>query len=232
MLNILKVLRDAGTIDDATMATIEAEHESVLKPLRVKADSVKALQKELDETEGLLENILTKAGIDADDEDAPEQLSRLLEGKAKPNGEHEAKFKGFEKQLADLTASLNKERELKTEAIKRSELSKIIGGIDGLDPRYKKLAEFELSQALKIGEDGTSFFERDGVAIDSKGFMEEFVKANTSMILPKGSAGSGTTGGYIAGSTTINKEGLEAMSKEEYNKIAPDIFSGKITIQE
>lgn len=215
MLNILKVLRDAGTINDETMATIEAEHESVLKPLRVKADKAVEVEKFMAENETL-----------------KGQIEELKLQKSTPNGEQEAKFKGLENQFKKLTEDLEKERADKLSAIKHSELSKIVGGIDGLDPRYKKLVEFELSNSLKIGENGTPFFERDGIAVDSKGFIDEFVKNNTSMILPKGTTGGGTTGGYTAGNTTISKEALKAMSIEEYNKISTDIIGGKITIQE
>jgi hypothetical protein len=215
MLNILKVLRDAGTINEETMETIEKEHESVLKPLRVKADKVGETEKFITENETL-----------------KSQIEELKLQKSTPNGEHEAKFKGLEKQLLELTTSLAKEREAKIDAIKKSELSKVVGGIDGLDPRHKKMVEFELSQALKIGEDGVGYFERDGVSVDTKGFMGEYLKENTSILLPKGAEGNGTAGGYVAGNTSINRAALSTMSKEEYNKIAPEIFSGKITIGE
>jgi len=179
MFNFLKTLRDAGIITDEQLNSGNAEFDAVMKPLRLKADKATEFEKFVSENETL-----------------KTQIEELKAQKSTPNGEMEAKIKGFEKQLSDVTASLEKERTAKTEAMKRVELSKIIGSIDGLDPRYKKLAEFELSQSLKIGEDGTGFFERDGVAIDQKGYIEEFVKTNTSMILPKGSTGSGTTGGY------------------------------------
>jgi len=181
MFNFLKILRDAGTITEEQFASGNAEFDAVLKPLRIKADKAAELEKFVGE------NATLKA-----------QIEELKLKKSTPNGEYEAKFKGLEKQLLELNTSLAKEKEAKTEAIKRSELSKLVGGIDGLDPRYKKLAEFELSQSLKIGEDGTAFFERNGSPIDAKGFMEEFVKENTSMILPKGSTGNGTTGGYTS----------------------------------
>jgi hypothetical protein len=182
MFNFLKTLRDAGIITDEQLVSGNAEFDAVIKPLRIKADKALELEKFVSENESL-----------------KTQIEELKTKKTTPSGEHEAKFKGLENQLKELTDSLAKEKTAKIEAIKKSELSKIVGSIDGLDPHFKKVVEFELSQVLKIGEDGAAYFDRDGTSIDQKGFMEEFVKSNTSMILPKGSTGNGSTGGYNSG---------------------------------
>lgn len=123
-----------------------------------------------------------------DTENLSQNIEKALKNK---NGAEEIKLKSLEEKIANLTKTLENEKKEKLNAIKKTELNKIIDDIENLNADHKEIVEIKLNNAFKIDDAGNCYFENDGVKKDNKEFLEEFFKQNEKYILPKGVSGSG-----------------------------------------
>lgn len=141
--------------------------------------------------ENSLNLVFSKLGVDKNSD-----LDATLDEVLSKKGGDELKFKALENKINDLNSKLENEKTAKLKAIKKSELNRIINGVKNLNPDHKKIVSIELNEALKCDENGGVYFEKDGLKVDEKAFLDEYFKENEIYVKSVGSAGSGTDNGF------------------------------------
>ncbi|MDA3046706.1 hypothetical protein OFO10_05995 [Campylobacter sp. VBCF_06 NA8] len=116
------------------------------------------------------------------------EISALLSEKGKSG---EAMLDGLKAEISALKSEIETEKKAKIEAVRKNKLKSIIEAIPNLNKDHAEIVEIKLNNALKLDDSGKEYFEKDGSAVDTKSFLDEFFKANQNYIKPQGSAGNG-----------------------------------------
>jgi len=187
----LEILRDEGKIDDTTNEAGQREFETAVNGLRKFESRVRELEKEVKTHKDTVTSLYDKLGID--ESSGLDGIETLLKSQTKGD---EAKLKALERQVKELSDGIAKEKSAKLEAVKRSELAKIVQKIENLHPDHREIVEIKLGNALKIDDNGNAYFDKDGTAMDIDGYVSDFIKTNERYVASAGKQGGGTSNGY------------------------------------
>jgi hypothetical protein len=132
--------------------------------------------------------------------------------------------KNKDKAIKDMEEAIRKTNDEKVSLMKHIELDKILSNKQLFD---KNLVKMTMLENIKLTDKGKlEFFDGD-VPLSIQEGVETMLEKNPNWIV-NSNGGSGSMGSK--GSQIITKGMLQSMSQEEYNKIAPDLLSGKIIL--